>query len=131
MEIIRNAPGNDIKIRIKETLLDFDRKGKPDYIVMELLLTIQDESMVGTGFFRADQYRFSDHGKENVQRIAQGWPLWYQLKGQLKSDGLQVDRLIFKGENLYSKLRGGIRGGLLKVNGFAFKIGRASCRERV
>ena len=120
LEIIRNSPGNDITIRIKETLLDFDRKGQPDYIAMELLLKIQDDYMEGTGFFRADQYSFSGPKAGKVQRIAQGWPLWYRLESRLKPDGLEIDRLIFKSGNLHSKLWGSIRGGIVKINGFTF-----------
>ncbi|MCK5083988.1 MAG: hypothetical protein KAR31_13855, partial [Candidatus Omnitrophica bacterium] len=120
LQIIRNSPGNDITVRIKETLLDFDRKGRPDYIAMELLLKIQDDSAEGTGFFRADQYRFSDQKAGRTRRIAQGWPLWYKLKSQLKPDGLEVDHLIFKSGNLHSKLWGSIRSGMVKVNGFMF-----------
>ena len=120
LQIIRNSPGNDITVCIKETLLDFDRKGQPDYIAMELLLKIQDDSVEGTGFFRADQYRFSDQKAGRTRRIAQGWPLWYKLKSQLKPDGLEVDHLIFKSGNLHSKLWGSIRSGMVKVNGFMF-----------
>lgn len=121
LEIIRNSPGNDINIRIKEVLLDFSRKGHPDYIVVELLLNIQDDFIVGTGFFRADQYQFPDKkGKKSRRRVARGWPLWYRLEGQLKPDGIEVDHLIFKSGNLYSKLWGSVHSGLLKVNGFTF-----------
>ncbi|MCK5260392.1 MAG: hypothetical protein KAJ70_04960, partial [Candidatus Omnitrophica bacterium] len=120
LEIIRNSPGDNITIHIKETLLDFDRKGQPDYIAMEFLLRIQDNSVEGTGFFRADQYNFSEQKTGKVQRVVRGWPLWYRLKSQLKPNGLEIDHLIFKSGNLYSKLWGSIRGGIVKVNGFTF-----------
>ena len=120
LEIIRNSPGNDITVRIKETLLDFDRKGQPDYIAMELLLKIQNNSMEGTGYFRVDQYRFASQKAGKMERVVSGWPLWYRLNSQLKPDGLQIDQLIFKSGNLHSKLWGSIRGGMVKVNGFTF-----------
>jgi len=120
LEIIRNSPGDDVNIQIKETLLDFDRKGRPDYIAMELRLEIRSDFIAGTGFFRADQYQFPSQVGEKMRRTARGWPLWYRLEGQLKSDGLDVDHLILKSGNLYSKLWGSVRSGLLKVNGFTF-----------
>ena len=120
LEIIKNSSGNDIRIRIKETLLDFDRKGTPDYIAMELFLVMQKGTIEGMGYFRADQYEATNEDGDKIQRIAKGWPLWVKWKGQLKSDGAVVDYLIFKSGNMYSKLWGSIRSGLMKVNGFMF-----------
>jgi len=120
LEIIRNSPGHDIKIRIKETLLDFDRKGNPDYIAMEVSLVIQEDSFEGAGYFRADQYHVSSGNDDKIQRIAKGWPLWYKWQGKIKSDGIAIDHFILKSENMYSKLWGSIHGGLMKVNGFMF-----------
>ncbi|MBN1870458.1 MAG: hypothetical protein JW847_07795 [Candidatus Omnitrophica bacterium] len=120
LEIIKNSPDKNIVIRIKETLLDFDQQGQPDYIAMELLLKIRNNLMEGTGFFRADQYRYSKSQGEETQRTAQGWPLWYKLKSRLRPNGLEVDHLILRSQVLHSKLRGGIRGGMINVNGFVF-----------
>jgi len=121
IELIRSSPEGDIKIRIKESLLDFDREGQPDYIAMELLLRIRGEKLEGTGFFRADQYStWRENGVQKLFREAKGWPLWYGVKGDLKPDGFQAEYLIIKSGNLYSKLWGSFRGGLLKINGFAF-----------
>lgn len=120
LEIIRNSSGNDIKIRVMETLLDFARKGNPNYVAMELHLSIRGDAMEATGFFRTDQYRYSVHAGERIRRTAKGRPLCYKLKAQLKPDGLEVDRLIFKGGSLYAKLWGNLRGGSVKVNGFTF-----------
>lgn len=120
LEIIRNSPGNNIKINIKEALLDFDRKGQPDYVAMELVLAINNDYLVGTGFFRTDQYSFAGGGRGRAKRIAEGWPLWYRLDGLLLPDGIEIDHLILKSGNLYSKLWGSLRSGLLKVNGFTF-----------
>lgn len=120
LEMIRNLPRHDISIRIKETLLDLAREGRPDYAAMELALTLRDDAVTGTGLLRRDQYRFSSGNGGKAARVAKGRPLWYSLKGRLKSDGLSVDRLVLKRGDLYSKLWGSVRGGLLKVNGFLF-----------
>jgi hypothetical protein len=119
LEIIRNSPGDDIKIHVGETLVDLARQGDPNYVAMELRMLIRGDVMETTGFFRTGQYRYTVEGG-GLRRTAKGRPLWYKLKAQLKPDGLEVDRLIFKDEGLYAKLWGNARGGSLKVNGFAF-----------
>jgi len=120
LEIIRSSSGNDIKVQIKETFLDFDRKGNPDYIAMELLLTIQENFIKGSGYFRADQYDFANGKGGEIQRTTKGWPLWYKWQGNLKSDGVGIDHFILKSDNMYSKLWGSVHSGLMKVNGFMF-----------
>ena len=120
LEIIKNSSGNDITVRIKETLLDFDREKRPDYITTELLLKIRDKSMEATGFFRADQYGLLDQKTGKLRRVARGWPLWYKMKSRLAPNGLEIDQLIFKSGNLHSKLWGSVRGGIVNVNGFTF-----------
>ena len=120
LEIIRNSSGEDIKVRVKETLLDFDRKGNPDYVAMELSLAVKGDSIEGAGYFRTDQYSDPNSGNDKDQHVVKGWPLWYKWKGQLKSDGIAFDHFILKSENMYSKLWGSVRSGLMKVNGFLF-----------
>jgi len=120
LEIIKNSPGNDLKIRIEETLLDFDLKKNPDYIAVELMLDIQGDSIKGAGYFRADQYRSTGQSDGRIQRISKGWPLWHKWQGQLKMDGIVVDHFIIKSDSMYSKLWGSIRSGSMKVNGFLF-----------
>jgi len=78
LEIIRKSSGNDMRVQIKETLLDFDRVGNPDYIAMELSLAIQEDSIEGAGYFRADQYEFLSGNDGTIHRTAKGWPLWYK-----------------------------------------------------
>ena len=119
LELIRNSPGNDLKVRILETLLYFDRQGVPDYIAMEIVLNFSGEMMQGTGLFRADQYSFSGNAGAKPVRTAKGWPLWYTIGGSLTPNGFSIDRLIFNSGNFYSKLWGSLQGGLLKINGFA------------
>jgi len=120
LEIIRNSSGNDIKVQIKETLLDFDRKGNPDYIAMELSLAIQENFIEGAGYFRADQYDFANGKGGEIQRTTKGWPLWYKWQGKIKSDGVGIDHFILKSDNMYAKLWGSVQSGLMKVNGFMF-----------
>jgi len=120
LEIVRNSPGNDLKVRIKETLLDFDRKGNPDYIAVELMLKIKEDSIEGAGYFRADQYHWTGGSDGKIQRVSKGWPLWYKWQGRLKMDGIVIDHFILKSESMYSKLWGSIRSGSLRANGFMF-----------
>jgi len=120
LEIIRNSSGNNIKVQIKETLLDFDRKGNPDYIAMEFSLAIQKDFIEGAGYFRADQYDFTNGKGGEVQRTTKGWPLWYKWQGKLKSNGVGIDHFILKSDSMYSKLWGSVHSGLMKVNGFMF-----------
>jgi len=120
LAIIRNSSGNDIKIRIREIQMDFDRVGNPDYIVMEHLLVIRGDMVEGAGLFRTEQYRLPVGNGGTTQRNVNGWPLLYKLKGHLKPDGLEIDQLILKSGNYYSKLWGRAFGGSLKVNGFMF-----------
>lgn len=120
LEFIRNASGKDLKVRVHETLLNFDRKGEPDYIAMELLLTLKDKKIDGTGLFRADQYRFAGHNGKETRRMTKGWPLWYKISGELMADGFLMDQFILNSGNFYSRLWGTLQSGLLEINGFAF-----------
>jgi hypothetical protein len=120
LEIIRNSSGEDIKIRLHETLLNFDRPGELDQIAMEFYLSLRGESMEGTGLFRVGRYGPLKQGGKEAQRMIKGWPLWYKIHGTLKPDGFRIDQLIFTSGNLYSKWWGSLQNGLFKVNGFTF-----------
>jgi len=118
--LIRKSAGGDMNIRIKEALLDFDRKGRPDYVATEHHIRIRGDSIKIVGLFRTDLYEYPEQNGGIGRRIAKGWPLGYQLNGQLLTNGLAFDHLIFKGGNVYSKLWGSIKNNWLKIDGFMF-----------
>jgi len=120
VQFIKNSPSGNMVVRVKKSLLDFNRKEQSDYVAMELHLSIQGDELEGEGMLRTDEYEYKDPISNDFVRVTKGWPLFYKFKGQMVSDGLDISQLIIKSDSHYAKLWGNVRGGDLAVNGFAF-----------
>ena len=119
LEIIRNSSGNDMVIHLKESRLDLNRGERSDSIAAEIFMSVKGDIAQGTGFFRADQYQFSERGEGGARHVNRGWPLWYRFESRFDADSLDIDELVFKSSVLHAKLWGGMDSGRIKVNGFA------------
>ena len=112
VEFIRHLTRQDIAFSIKEAELESSKAGEGPSLAqtkVSLNLIVKGERILGSGSV----------GKPIKSRNL-SLPLEYSFKGTFVKDGLLIENIEFKREDLYLDLWGDFKGKTLQLNGYSF-----------
>jgi hypothetical protein len=121
IDFIRHLPVQDIRLLFNKARLDLVTQGSNlSYITADLALQIKDNGLFISGAFGRDKESIISENGYKTRSIIRGLPLRCNFRGTVTKEGLSIEKLELKRENIFSQLWGNTDGNIFRMHGYTF-----------